>query len=190
MRSTFTRPLHTGDVTRLEQGRPIRVITKPFEYHIGVFGSKNRVIVPLGYCSNGASVPRPLRWFLEPWGKYAQAAIVHDFLYSTWQRPRKEADKIFREAIKIITEDVDNDGVNSYESPNYTFRGHVVANMAYWGVRLGGKFGYSNGRKNYRKRAARALNKVESRDDFLFRIIIETPERLLREAQQTAFTEE
>ncbi|MDB2439540.1 DUF1353 domain-containing protein [Hellea sp.] len=183
MRSTFTRPLHTGDVTRLEQGRPIRVITKPFEYHVGKFDSGNKVSVPLGYCSDGASVPRPLRWFLEPWGPYAQAAIVHDFLYSTWQRPRKEADEIFCEAIKVITEDSYNDGESSYKTPDYTKRGKIIALFAYWGVRVGGKFGYANGRKNYLKRAERALDKVKDRDKFLFHIIIDTPEALLLSAQ-------
>jgi len=182
MRSTFTRPLHTGDVSRLEQGRPIRVITKPFEYHLGKFGSGNKVTIPLGYCSDGASVPRPLRWFLEPWGKYAQAAIVHDFLYSTWQRPRKEADLIFREAIEIITEDTYGGSESSYDTPDYSKRGKLVAFFAYWGVRIGGKFGYSNGRENYLKRAERALDKVETRDEFLFSIIIDTPEKLLLSA--------
>lgn len=188
MRSTFTRPLHTGDVTRLEQGRPIRVITKPFEYHLGEFGSGNKVSIPLGYCSDGASVPRPLRWFLEPWGKYAQAAIVHDFLYSTWQRPRKEADQIFREAIEIITEDSHAGEESSYDAPDYTKRGKAIAFFAYWGVRIGGKFGYSNGRKNYRRRAERALDKVERRDEFLFAIIIDTPEKLLLEAENVDLT--
>ena len=188
MRSTFTRPLHTGDVTRLEQGRPIRVITKPFEYHIGEFGSGNMVSIPLGYCSDGASVPRVLRWLLEPWGKYAQAAIVHDFLYNTWERPRKEADQIFREAIEIITEDVNGTSESSFETPDFTKRGKMVAFFAYWGVRIGGKFGYSNGRENYRIRASRAIDKVEGRDEYLFEIIIDTPERLLLEkGKQTLF---
>jgi len=55
-------------------------------------------------------------------------------------------------------------------------------------VRIGGKFGYSNGRKNYRRRAERALDKVERRDEFLFAIIIDTPEKLLLEAENVDLT--
>lgn len=184
MWSTFTSPLHMADITRLEQGRPIRVLTKPFIYHVGKFPSDDLVRIPAGYCSDGASVPRPFRWIIEPWGVYARAAIVHDFLYSTQTRSRKEADQIFREAIKIVTEDSQDSVVGSDHPPHYTLRGRLIAFVAYWGVRIGGKFGYANGRKNYETRAHRAKRKVEKRDRKLYFLIIPTPNELNRRATE------
>lgn len=180
MWSTFTSPLHMADITRLEQGRPIRVLTKPFIYHVGTFPSHDLVKIPAGYCSDGASVPRPFRWIIEPWGIYARAAIVHDYLYSTQSRSRKEADKIFREAIKIVTEDSQDKAPGSEHPPSYTLWGRFIAFAAYWGVRIGGKFGYANGRKNYKNRALRASKKVEDRDRKLYFLIIPTPNELNR----------
>ena len=180
MWSTFTSPLHMADITRLEQGRPIRVLTKPLVYHVGKFPSDDLVNIPAGYCSDGASVPRPFRWIIEPWGVYARAAIVHDFLYSTQSRSRVDADKIFREAIKIVTE-VSRDKSNESEHPPiYSLRGRFIAFSAYWGVRIGGKFGYANGRKNYENRARRASNKVKERDRKLYFLIILRPNELNR----------
>ena len=178
--STFTSPLHMADITRLEQGRPIRVLTKPFIYHIGGYPSDNVVRIPAGFCSDGVSVPRPFRWIIEPWGPYARAAIVHDFLYNTQSLPRKDADEIFREAIKIVTSSLILDTMGSEHEPGYTLKGRIVACLAYLGVRIGGKFGYANGRENYENRAKRASEKVKDRDPNLFSLIILTPTELLR----------
>lgn len=49
-----------------------------------------------------ASVPRLLWVFLPCWGKYGNAAVIHDYLYWEQQRPRKEADGIFREAMGVL----------------------------------------------------------------------------------------
>lgn len=35
--------------------------------------------VPAGFISDGASVPRPLWWFLDPAGEAFEAAVVHDY---------------------------------------------------------------------------------------------------------------
>jgi len=189
MWSTFTSPLHMADITRLEQGRPIRVLTKPFIYHVGKYPSVDLVKIPAGYCSDGASVPRPFRWIIEPWGVYARAAIVHDFLYSTQSRSRKEADRIFREAIKIVTEVSQDSEHESEHDPEFTLRGRCIAFAAYWGVRIGGKFGYANGRINYENRARRASEKVKKRDRKLYFLIISTPEELNRRSLELAIKE-
>jgi hypothetical protein len=58
------------------------------------------IIVPAGFVTDFASVPRlPLAYLL--FGNVAQeAAVVHDFLYSTGACPRKLADDVFAEASK------------------------------------------------------------------------------------------
>jgi hypothetical protein len=37
-----------------------------------------------------------------PWGKYGNAAVVHDFLYWVQDRSRFKADKIFLEAMGVL----------------------------------------------------------------------------------------
>jgi hypothetical protein len=40
-------------------------------------------IVPAGFETDGASVPRPLWWLYPPFGgEYDRAAIIHDYLYT------------------------------------------------------------------------------------------------------------
>ena len=52
-----------------------------------------------GFVTDGASVPHSLQWLYNPFGRYIKAAIVHDFLYSSYNNigiNRTLADKIFR----------------------------------------------------------------------------------------------
>ena len=58
------------------------------------------IIVPIGFVTDFASVPRlPFAFLL--FGAVAQeAAVVHDFLYSTGACSRKLADEVFSEASK------------------------------------------------------------------------------------------
>lgn len=56
-------------------------------------------VVPKGFESDGASTPSKVE--LPSWGhEYAEAAIVHDYLYRTHRVSRKRADKIFYEIMK------------------------------------------------------------------------------------------
>jgi hypothetical protein len=60
------------------------------------------VIVPEGFNSDLASVPRGLWNLIPPWGPYADAAVVHDFLYQTQLiKPRSFVDSIFLEAMAV-----------------------------------------------------------------------------------------
>lgn len=51
--------------------------------------------VPRGFKTDLASVPRFLWSIIPPYGKYTQAAIVHDYLYATGLVSRVRADAIF-----------------------------------------------------------------------------------------------
>lgn len=59
--------------------------------------------VPAGFETDFASIPRVF-WTLvgHPAGQYAQAAVLHDWLYRTKAVPRAEADRIFREAMVVL----------------------------------------------------------------------------------------
>lgn len=59
------------------------------------------VVVPAGFVTDFASVPRlPFVYFLTA-GVAVRAAVIHDYLYRSGNASRKEADKVFAEAMKI-----------------------------------------------------------------------------------------
>ena len=72
---------------------------KPFGY---TTDDNKSIVVQAGFVTDFASVPRPLWWFLPPWGKYGNAAVIHDFCYAEQICNRKWADKIFLEAMKEL----------------------------------------------------------------------------------------
>ena len=56
-----------------------------------------------GFITDGASVPKSLQWLYNPYGKYINAAVVHDYLYSVYNNTginRTLSDKIFRHIMK------------------------------------------------------------------------------------------
>lgn len=58
------------------------------------------VQAPVGFVTDFASIPRVFWSVLRPDGDYAYAAVVHDYLYWTQTRTRKESDEIFRFAMQ------------------------------------------------------------------------------------------
>jgi hypothetical protein len=78
------------------------VIRSDFGYDVGAKGSGDVVDVPLGFRTDFASVPRLLWVLLPPWGKYGNAAVIHDYLYWVQTRPRKAADAILFEAMGVL----------------------------------------------------------------------------------------
>lgn len=57
------------------------------------------VIVPKGFVTDFASIPRVFWSLFKPDGNYAYAAVIHDYLYWQQDRPKTEADFIFRSAM-------------------------------------------------------------------------------------------
>jgi hypothetical protein len=74
----------------------------PFEYHVGNYPSERVICVPAGTVTDLASVPRVLWAIFPPHGKYAKAAIVHDYLYAQAIGTKAEADSIFNEAMAVL----------------------------------------------------------------------------------------
>lgn len=88
-------------VSPLPDGRTW-VIRSDFGYDVGEEGSGDTVNVPVGFKTDFASVPR-LLWIVIPrWGTYGNAAVVHDYLYWSQERPRREADQIMREGMRVL----------------------------------------------------------------------------------------
>lgn len=103
--SSFTGPL---DLRRI--GNDQAALLRPLEFYLDQPGGWH-VRVPIGFISDGASIPYHLRWLVgHPFGEMLRSAIVHDWLYWTHEIhkgeviksiSRKEADLIFRKAMTI-----------------------------------------------------------------------------------------
>ncbi len=101
----------TGDLTLTQLALDWQQwrIEQPLIYEVGNTGSGNIITVPQGFVTDGASVPRPLWWFLPTWGSYSRAAVVHDYLCRALDQgapdpqaqDRKTADRIFYEAMVV-----------------------------------------------------------------------------------------
>ena len=63
-------------------------IVEPFGYEVGSKGSGETVDVPAGFQTDIASVPRPFWPWLPRWGRYGNAAILHDYCY--WEQHHEQ----------------------------------------------------------------------------------------------------
>ena len=59
-------------------------------------------IVPKGFTTDFASIPRFFWRIWPPWGPWTPAAIMHDRLYEVQRCTREEADRRFRGAMKEL----------------------------------------------------------------------------------------
>jgi hypothetical protein len=78
------------------------VTRREFYYDVGDKDSGDRICVPIGFVTDFASIPRFLWWLFPKWGKYGNASVIHDYLYSTRLRSRREADAIFYEGMIVL----------------------------------------------------------------------------------------
>lgn len=128
--SSFTDPLA---VEQLPNGREWRLL-RGFVYFTdcvrGISESMEtrcctRINVDEGFITDFASIPR-IFWSVigHPAGKYAQAAVLHDYMYKTGEFSRSRADFIFRESMQVL-------GVSRFKT------------WVLWaGVRIGGFLAY------------------------------------------------
>jgi len=74
-----------------------RVLLAPLAYYSALLADV--VLVPAGFVTDYASVPRaPLTYWLFG-GVGDEAAVVHDYLYETGAVPREKADAVYGEAL-------------------------------------------------------------------------------------------
>lgn len=83
------------------------------------------VSVPKGFTTDFASIPRIFWAVLPRDGRYAYPAVIHDYLYWIQDRPRAEADDVFRVSMEEFGLD------------------WATINAVYWGVRAGGASAWS-----------------------------------------------
>lgn len=69
-------------------------------------GNEQKFLVPEGYISDLASVPRIVAWLIPKNGNYSRAAVLHDYLLTDALKVGKvtsnEADGIFRKAMREL----------------------------------------------------------------------------------------
>ncbi len=76
---------------------PIWYLKKPISWRPGDGQSRYPpVVVPTGFVTDLASIPRVFWSVLRPDGEYAYAAVIHDYLYWVQTTTRQDADSIFR----------------------------------------------------------------------------------------------
>lgn len=78
------------------RGEILFELHEPLTVVLPIVGDTPYVItVPVGFVSNGASVPWYLQWRFRCDGPWAEAAWVHDYLYAVGQCDKPLADMIF-----------------------------------------------------------------------------------------------
>ncbi len=130
--SVFTENLV---VSPLPDGRTW-VLRKDFSYDVGKENSGETITVPTGFITDFASVPRLFWMFFPRWGKYGNAAVIHDYLYWKQEKkyPRKKADEIFLEGMR--------DALNVSK---------IKSGTLYTAVRIGGKSAWNKNKKDKQK---------------------------------------
>lgn len=116
-----------GGMLRISRFRePIYFLTAPISWTPNPGQERyEAVTVPPGFVTDFASIPRVFWSVLRPDGEYAYAAVIHDYLYWTQTRSRKEADDI----LKMAMEDFDV--------------GTVTVGTIYNAVRMGGQMAWN-----------------------------------------------
>ncbi len=100
--SSFTKPLFVEVEQRESHGRGMLTLIQEFEYHVGYLGSNEVITVPVGFKTDGCSIPSYLRWWLPVLGRVAKAGVVHDYILYKKLYDQKRAADIFLEALTIL----------------------------------------------------------------------------------------
>ncbi|MFI9404001.1 DUF1353 domain-containing protein [Nocardia sp. NPDC052316] len=73
-------------------------VVEPLVYQ----GDSQEFVIPAGFRTDFASVPRALVWLVPRYGAYTRAAILHDYLRDTRQVSIADADAIFRRCLREL----------------------------------------------------------------------------------------
>ncbi|ECJ4438861.1 DUF1353 domain-containing protein [Salmonella enterica subsp. diarizonae] len=98
-------------------------VHEPFAFYLSEDNS-DAIEVPAGFITDLATIPRIFWSLMPPDGKYAKAAIIHDYLYDNALRTKREADRIFLDGMTVL-------GVPRWKRT-----------IMYWAVRLFGRGNY------------------------------------------------
>lgn len=77
-------------------------VVQEFSYFTDALPERTVIVVPAGSITDLTSVPRLLWTIFPPIGKYAKAAIIHDYLYDQALYSKAIADSVFYEAMGVL----------------------------------------------------------------------------------------
>ena len=120
-----------------KNGRELATLGEPLLWGVEGPEGPTWIIVPEGFVTDFASVPRLFWSIFPPLGPWALAAILHDWLYQTCgefgKYTRKQADEIFREAMEEIAKHREDGEPKAWKRA-----------LLYRAVRLGGGKGWGS----------------------------------------------
>jgi hypothetical protein len=107
------------------------VLRSKFSFYLGATEDSETIVVPAGFITDFASVPRIFWWIYPKWGKYGNAAVIHDYLYSAQleKYPKKWADEIFLQGMQVLNV------------------GKFTARILFWAVKYFGRWAWNNNSK-------------------------------------------
>jgi hypothetical protein len=95
-------PFETQHVTVRREDDTTWTVVEPLVYR----GRSQTFVVPRGFDTDFASVPRVVVWLIPRFGRYTLPAILHDWLVSEGLRQRlvtpRDADGIFRRSMREL----------------------------------------------------------------------------------------
>lgn len=71
----------------------------PLFYELTKYQTKGLIVIPKGFVTDLASVPRIFWAIFPPFGKYARAAIIHDYMAGSSSYTKDEAHRVFRDVM-------------------------------------------------------------------------------------------
>jgi hypothetical protein len=126
--------LSTLRTERVNDGTADRILLEDMVYAISTPHYTGVIVVPKGFRTNFASLPKIVSGFVD-WRSLDINAVLHDYLYSydsnEYKVFRKVADEIFMMGAYTFSP-----GVHRYK-----------AKILYWGLRVGGQKAFIDGKK-------------------------------------------
>lgn len=134
----------------MRERRRLAVVTRPFGFLATLKQERIAVVTPQRFETDFASIPAWSRWLISPFGRHAEAAVIHDWLYALGPKgddyARHRADRIFRAALKQV-------GI-----------GVMLRSVMYTAVRFGGKASFG-GSDSMNFRELGSLKPIEPKPD-------------------------
>jgi hypothetical protein len=92
-------PFDSPDLTVRRASDQLWDVVEPLVYH----GNRDTFVVPAGFRTDFASVPRVVVWLIPRFGRYTMAAVLHDWLVTTGLSSgvvsSRDADGLFRRVL-------------------------------------------------------------------------------------------
>ncbi len=81
---------------------PVDAVTWRLVERLIYRGEEEIFLIPAGYVTDFATVPRVAVWLIPRFGSYTKAAILHDFLLTDTEVSSVDADNLFRRALREL----------------------------------------------------------------------------------------